>query len=102
MKIRIKNTIGNLTGIIIVVFAFSDILQSQGIAAVGSLLAMFVFILTFPQNSKLFGPSMLLIGVLLFFSLINILFTNNGIGGSLILVGHLLLSYVYLFNEKKN
>jgi hypothetical protein len=100
MKIRIKNIVGTLIGISIVIFALSDILQSQGIAAIASLLSMLVFILTFPQNGKLFGSSMFFIGILLFFSLINILFTNNGIGGSLILIGNLLLSYIYLFNEK--
>lgn len=85
----------NLIGFIIILFSLGDIVQSQSIVLIGSIISVIAFSFSFPITDKYFMPSIILICVLMITSLLNPLFTDNGIGGSFILLGNLLLSFIY-------
>ena len=103
MKIFIaKNDIVNhLAGFIVILFALSDILHSLGILTIATFLSIVVFILCFPIKDEYFKAAIFLIWILLISSLINPLFTQNGIGGSAVLLGNLILAFIYFQTEKR-
>jgi hypothetical protein len=97
------NTLSHLTGFIFVLMAICDVYRyvPAMILAI-AILSIVAFILHFPmENKNFFLESMLFIFLLLIMSLINLLFTDNGFGGSITLVGNLLLSYIYLGGRGK-
>jgi hypothetical protein len=68
----------------------------------GSLLSGVAFILCFPMKDRYwFSESMFFIIFLLITSLVNLLFTENGLGGSITLLGNLLLAYSFILVENK-
>lgn len=82
--------------------AISDILQSREVIFASAMLAMVVFILSFPlQQGYRLKEFMFLTLALLITSLINLLFTENGLGGTITLLGNLLLAYVFILMESK-
>lgn len=90
-------------GILFVLVALTDVIQGRELLIVSAAMSVVVFILCFPiKNKILFSESMLFILVLLITSLVNLFFTENNFGGSLTLMGNLLLSYLYIhWNNKK-
>lgn len=104
MRVSIKknNIIVNFTGLIFILLSLSDIFQSEMILIIGSIISVIIFLFSFPINDKYFYASMTLIGVMFISSIINLLFTDNGVPGSFILLGNLLLSFIYFqIKDKK-
>jgi hypothetical protein len=94
--------LNHLVGLIIVLMALSDILQSKEIISASAALSVITFILFFPiRHRHLFLESMLFILILIITSLVNLFFTENGFGGSITLLGNLLLAYVFILAENK-
>jgi hypothetical protein len=94
--------LNHLVGLIIVLMALSDILQSKEIISASAALSVITFILFFPISHRhLFLESMLFILILIITSLVNLFFTENGFGGSITLLGNLLLAYVFILAENK-
>lgn len=82
---------------LIVLMAFSDIMQSRALLIASALFSVIVFVLSFPfKNKSMFRESMLFILFVLIASLINLFFTQNNFGGSLTLMSSLLLSLLYI------
>ncbi|WP_179021401.1 hypothetical protein [Winogradskyella forsetii] len=97
------NFISHFVGFLFVMMAFSDVLHSKEVIFLSSVLIIGAFILCFPfKNAYLFSESMLLVLFLIITSLVNLFFTQNGLGGTMTLLGNLLLAYLYfLINNKK-
>ena len=94
--------LSHLIGLILVLMALSDILQSKEVIFAVALLSVVAFILCFPMKSRYwFSGSMFFIVFLLITSLINLFFTENGLGGSITLLGNLLLAYIFILVENK-
>ncbi|MDB4293005.1 hypothetical protein N9954_06305, partial [Maribacter sp.] len=83
--------------------AFTDILQIRALLIAPALLSAILFIFCFPfKKTRMFSGSMLFILIILIASLINLFFTQNNFGGSLTLMGSLLLSLLYIhFHSKR-
>jgi hypothetical protein len=97
-----NNYLTHLIGLILVLMALSDILQSKEVILVSSLLSVAAFILCFPMKGRyLFTEAMFVVLLLLITSLINLFFTQNGLGGSITLIGNLLLAYIFILVENK-
>lgn len=98
-----KNTyLSHLVGLIIVMMALSDVLESKEVILTAALLSVVAFIAYFPIKDRyMLFESMLFVLVLLITSLVNLFFTDNGLGGSITLLGNLLLAYVFIFTENK-
>ncbi len=97
-----NNYLSHLVGLILVLMALSDILQSREVIFFSALLSISAFILCFPIKGRyLFTESMLFVVFLLVTSLINLFSTENGLGGTITLLGNLLLAYVYIILENK-
>lgn len=96
------NYISHLIGLLICVVAISDITRSKEIIVVASILCIWVLLLCFPiKDQHYFKASMLFVLFLIIMSLVNLFFTINGWGGSLTLLTHSLLAYLYIqFNSK--
>ena len=103
MRVSIKknNIIVNFTGLIFILLSLSDIFQSQEILIIGSIISGLIFLFSFPIKDKYFYTSMFLIRVMFISSILNLLFTDNGVGGSFVLFGNLLLSFIYFQIEDK-
>lgn len=94
--------LSHLLGLAIVLMALSDILQSKELITAGAAVSLVAFIFYFPINKGyLFLEAMLFILVLLITSLINLFFTENGIGGTITLLGNLVLAYLFITIENK-
>ncbi len=94
--------LSHLIGLILVLMALSDILQSKAVIFAVALLSVVAFILCFPMKGRYwFSESMFFIVFLFITSLINLFFTENGLGGSITLLGNLLLAYIYILVENK-
>ncbi|WP_149276977.1 hypothetical protein [Pareuzebyella sediminis] len=95
--------LSHFIGVLVVLMAFTDILQERILLIASAATSIVVFILCFPlKNKNHFSESMLFILILLGTSLLNLFFTENNFGGSLTLLGNLLLSFLYInFNNKK-
>jgi len=94
--------LSHLLGLAIVLMALSDVLQSKELITFGAAISLVAFILYFPINEGyLFLEAMLFILVLLITSLINLFFTENGLGGTITLLGNLLLAYLFIVIENK-
>ena len=93
-----SNVLSHFTGFIFVLMAIVDVYRYIPIMILTiAILSIAVFVLSFPmKNTNYFSPAMLFIMFLLIMSLVNLFFTDNGYGGSITLIGNLLLSYVYL------
>ena len=99
-----KNTyISHFIGFIIALLALIDVWRYKpAMILAAALLSIVAFIFCFPlKNRNFISESMLLVLFLLITSLVNLFFTTNGLGGSIALLGHLLLSYVYLQADNK-
>lgn len=98
-----RNTyISHFIGLLFCLMALSDITHSRELIFVTSLLCLVAFLSCFPMKEKNhFKEAMLFILVLLVMSLVNLLFTQNGWGGSVTLVAHLLLTYIYFQAKPK-
>lgn len=82
--------------------ALSDILQSREFIVAGAVLSIGAFILSFPMEDKnRFSESMFFIIFLIITTIVNLFFTQNNFGGSLNLLGSLLISFIYLQLDKK-
>jgi len=104
MKTSIDKTsfISHFTGFLFILIALSDILHSKEVVLVSAILSVLAFLFCFPmKDRKFFSESMLFILFLIIMSLINLFFTQNGIGGTLPLLGNLLLAYIYLRVDNK-
>ena len=92
----------HLVGFAIVLFALSDVLQSRELIIAGAALSAFAFILCIPNNDGYrVMQSIFFIILLLITSLVNLFFTSNGLGGTIILFGNLLLAYLYILTLDK-
>ena len=99
-----KNSyISHFIGLIFVLLALTDVWRyTPPMVLASALLSFAAFIFCFPMKDRnFFSESMLFILFLLITSLINLFFTDNGLGGSITFTGHLLLSYVYIQAENK-
>ncbi len=97
-----NNYLSHLIGLILVIMALSDILQSKEVIFAGALLSIVAFILCFPMKGRYrLIEAMFFTVFLLVMSLINLFFTENGLGGSITLLGNLLLAYVFILVENK-
>ena len=83
--------------------AFTDIMQTRALLVAPALLSIVIFIFCFPfRKTNLISESMFFILIMLITSLINLFFTQNNFGGSLTLIGSLVLSVLYInFGSKK-
>ncbi|WP_179009405.1 hypothetical protein [Winogradskyella forsetii] len=96
------NYLSHLIGLTLVLMAISDILQSKEVILVSALLSFGIFILCFPMKERFwFSEAMIFVVFLIVMSLINLFFTENGLGGSITLMGNLLLAYVFILLENK-
>ncbi len=93
-----SSVLSHFTGFIFVLMAIIDVYRYIPIMILAiAILSIAVFVLSFPmKNTNYFSPAMLFIMFLMIMSLVNLFFTDNGFGGSITLIGNLLLSYVYL------
>ena len=97
-----NNYLSHLIGLTIILMALSDILQSKEVIFASALLSFAAFILCFPMKGRfLFTESILFILFLLITSLVNLFFTENGLGGTITLLGNLLLAYIYMLVDNK-
>lgn len=98
-----KNTyVIHILGLAIVLMALSDVLQSKELIIAGAAVAAIAFVLYFPiRDGHFFLEAIVFILVLLITSLINLFFTDNGLGGSITLMGNLLLAYLFILLEPK-
>lgn len=104
MKAILNKTtyLNHLLGFAIVLMALSDLMQSKELITAGAAVSFVAFILYFPiKEDYLFLEAMLFILVLLITSLINLFFTENGLGGTITLLGNLLLAYIFIKVENK-
>ncbi len=102
LNINKKQFLSHITGLLIILMAFSDITSSRAIISTCAILSIIIFIFYFPiENRRLFSAASLFILFLLVMSVVNLLFTENGFGGTLTLMGNLLLTLVYLQSDKK-
>lgn len=96
------NYLSHLIGLTLVLMAISDILQSKEVILVSALLSFGIFVLCFPMKERFwFSEAMIFVVFLIVMSLINLFFTGNGLGGSITLMGNLLLAYVFILLENK-
>lgn len=98
-----KSYISHFIGFIFVLLALTDVWRyTAAMVLTSALLSMVAFIFCFPiKDRNLLSESMLFILFLLITSFVNLFFTDNGIGGSVTLLGHLLLAYTYLQADNK-
>lgn len=98
-----KNTyISHFIGFLLVMMAISDVLRLKEVILITAILSLAVFILNFPVKDRvLLSASSLFILFLTVMSLINLLFTENGLGGTFTLIGNLLLAFLYIQGDKK-
>ena len=98
-----KSYISHFIGMIFVLLALTDVWRyTAAMVLASALLSIVAFILCFPMKDRNFlSESMLFILFLLIASFVNLFFTDNGIGGSVTLIGHLLLAYTYLQAKNK-
>lgn len=94
--------ISHSVGMLLVVMSLADVLQTKVLLITSASLSLLIFVLCFPIKSKnRFSESMLFILVLLMASIVNLFFTQNNFGGSLTLMGNLLLSFLYIHSNSK-
>ncbi len=97
-----NNYLSHLIGLVLVLMALSDILESREVIVVCALLSVVAFILCFPMKGRnWFSESMFFVIFLLITSLVNLFFTENGLGGTITLLGNLLLAYAFILVENK-
>lgn len=97
-----NNYLSHLIGFTLVLMATSDILQSKEVIFASAMLSVFAFVLCFPMTkAHKLTEVMFVIVFFLITSLINLYFTENGLGGSITLLGNLLLAYVFILVENK-
>lgn len=105
MSITLNKTdvLSHLTGLIFVLMAIVDVYRYIPIMILAiAIISIFLFVISFPMTeTNYFSQAMLFIMFLMIMSLINLFFTDNGFGGSITLLGNLLLSYVYLRGKNK-
>ena len=100
--IRKNNYLSHLIGFTLVLMAISDIVQSKEVIFASAMLSVLAFILCFPmQKTYKLTEAMFVTVFFLIMSLINLYFTKNGLGGSITLLGNLLLAYVFILVENK-
>ncbi len=91
-----NNIISQLVGFLFILMALTDISHSRGFILASAILSIVIFILCFPvKDRNYFSESMLLILLLLITSIVNLFFTQNNLGGSIALLGNLLLTFIY-------
>tara|TARA_R110002126_G_scaffold181187_2_gene329919 strand:- start:6970 stop:8031 length:1062 start_codon:yes stop_codon:yes gene_type:complete len=96
------NVLSHFVGLLFVIMAFSDVLQSREVIVTGALLSIGAFILCFPIKDKnRYSESMIFILFLIITTITNLFFTKNNFGGSVILLGSLFLSFTYFHLNKK-
>ena len=101
-SINKKHFLSHFTGLVLILMAISDITSSRLIISTSAILSIVVFVFYFPiENRRLFAAASLFILFLLTMSVVNLLFTENGFGGTLTLLGNLLLTFIYLLGDKK-
>ena len=97
-----NNIINHVVGLIFVLMSLTDILGSKELKLAAALLSIGAFVLFFSMNDKNYlKESMLFILFILTTSLINLFFTENNFGGSLTLMGSLILSFIYFQTDNK-
>lgn len=96
------SVLSHFIGFLFVVMAFSDILQSREVIVAAAILSMGSFILCFPmKDENRFSESMIFILFLIITTIVNLFFTQNNFGGTLNLLGSLLLSFIYFRMDKQ-
>lgn len=103
MKVTLtkNNIISQSIGLIFVLFSLSDIFQSIELIVVGTILSLLIFLFHFPIKDKNFWPIIILFWIFLITSLINLYFTEYGLGGSFVFFGNLMVTFLYFKADKK-
>jgi hypothetical protein len=98
-KYNYKN---HMVGVIFILMALTDILSSKELKLAAALLSIGAYVLFFSiENRAYYTESILVILFLFATSLFNLFFSENNFGGSLTLLGSLILSLIYFQTDNK-
>jgi hypothetical protein len=97
--------LGHLLGLLFFLSAVNDILQSTLILSISIVIALIAFLFKFTFTSFTIKKQLhiLLFLLLTIAAIINIVFIDNGLGGTFVLLTNLIIAYLYVeFKDKKN